>query len=77
MMLKFLLFFQDYLKKKQNMRIVQIRRNRVIHLMVGAGCLLLLFYFMYLMPHAKMRRYWAESLKGFSSKDVSKTFNKL
>lgn len=56
------------------MRIVQIRRNRVFHVIIGGGCLLLLFYMMYLMPyaaHSKMDRYWPEALKGFSSKSVS------
>ncbi|XP_014206281.1 N-acetylgalactosaminyltransferase 7 [Copidosoma floridanum] len=51
------------------MRIVQFRRNRVIHIAISSALVLLVFYFVYSMPENKLSkvRDWAENLKGKKS----------
>jgi hypothetical protein len=48
------------------MRIIQLRRNRVVHLALGSAFVLLIFYFIYSMPHDKVKglnKYLPESLQ--------------
>ena len=48
------------------MRIVKLRKNRVVHIILGLAFVMLLFNFIRTIPHDKVKhlnKYWADSLK--------------